>query len=61
MCVCEQLSCDIGEMYCVGGEGGGRRRGRGHGGRDNQLLDKIIQVKRGPYKGTIIPSTACVL
>ena len=44
-----------------GGGGGGRGRGRGRGGRDNQLLGKTIRITRGPYKGTIIPCTACVL
>ena len=44
-----------------GGGGGGRGRGRGCGGRDNQLLGKTIRIIRGPYKGTIIPCTACVL
>ena len=43
------------------GGGGGRGRGRGRGGRDNQLLGKTIRITRGPYKGTIIPCTACVL
>ena len=43
-----------------GGGGGGRGRGRGRGGRDNQLLGKTIRITRGPYKGTIIPSTVCV-
>ena len=44
-----------------GGGGGGRGRGRGRGGRDNQLLGKTIRITRGPYKGTIIPCTVCVL
>ena len=44
-----------------GGGGGGRGRGRECRGRDNQLLGKTIRITRGPYKGTIIPCTACVL
>ena len=44
-----------------GGGGGGRGRGRGRGGRDNQLLGNTIWITRGPYKGTIIPCTVCVL
>ena len=44
-----------------GGGGGGRGCGRGRGGRDNQLLGKTIRITRGPYKGTIIPCTVCVL
>ena len=41
----------------VQGGGGGRGRFRDGGGRDNQLLDKTIQITRRPYKSTIL----CIL
>ena len=44
-----------------GGGGDERGHGRGHGGRDNQLLGKTVRITRGPYKGTIIPYTMCTV